>query len=220
MRAATFSIHPRSTAIALSILGLTTLAAHGQNPAASAPVRVEAQKAFIYKLTPSDRIRVEIYGEPDLSRNVRIDAQGRISLPLVDDVKVGGLTVDEAKKAIELAYREGLILRKPEVKISVEDYAPRLVTVNGQVRTPQQVSLPAESFFTVVDAIMRAGGPTDIAKLTAVTVKRTLPDGTVKVFTIDVEGIIRDKGRDRTRPGDTTLYLEPGDNIYVPERLI
>src|SRR3972149_2374043 len=106
MRAASFSFPPRYFAIAQLIFGLVSLPAHGQGTTTGAPARSEPQKTFIYKLTPSDRIRVEIYGEPDLSRNVRIDAQGKIRLPLVDDVKVGGLTVEDAKKIIETAYRE------------------------------------------------------------------------------------------------------------------
>lgn len=207
----------RSAALLMLGLAAHALCAQAQSEATSA--QPGQAKTFIYKLTSGDRIRVEVSGEPELARNVRIDAQGRISLSWIEDVKVAGLTVNEAKQAIEAAYREGLILRQPEAKISVEDYAPRLVTVNGQVRSPQQVSLPAETFLTAVDAIMRAGGPTDVAKLSAVTVKRTLPDGTVQTRTLDIESIIRDKGGDKTRPGDGAFHLEPGDIIYVPERL-
>jgi polysaccharide export outer membrane protein len=75
-----------------------------------------------------------------------------------------------------------------------------------------------ESTLTVYQAIIRAGGFTDVAKGSAVQVTRLLPDGTKKIFIVDVDSLIRGKGKARER--DDTLLLEPGDIIYVPERLI
>ena len=178
----------------------------------------EARRDFIYRLTTTDRLRIVIFGEPDLSTLSRIDARGNVNLYLVGDVHVAGLTINEAQQVIETAYRDGRYLRNPQVTVSVEDYAPRTVTVDGQVKSPGPISLPTESTLTVYQAIIRAGGFTDIAKGSAVTVTRILPGGTKKVFTIDVDGLI--KGRDRSRGTDDTLLLEPGDIIYVPERLI
>jgi len=177
-----------------------------------------AAKTFIYKLTPSDRIRIMVYGEPDLSAIARIDANGNVNLYLVGDVHVAGHTMNDAQKLVEAAYRDGRFLRNPKVTISVEDYAPRTVTVDGQVKNPGPISLPAEATLTVYQAIIRAGGFTDVAKGSAVSVTRVMPDGTKKVFTVDVDSLIR--GKDRNKTEDTTLQLEPGDIIYVPERLI
>jgi polysaccharide export outer membrane protein len=178
----------------------------------------DTQSSFIYKLTTADRLRVVLYGEPDLSTVTRIDARGNINLFLVGDVHVAGLTVGEAQKIIETAYRDGRFLRSPQATISVEDYAPRTVTVDGQVKSPGPLSLPVESTLTVYQAIIRAGGFTDVAKGSAVQVARILPDGTKKVFIVDVDSLIKGKGR--TREHDDSLLLEPGDIIYVPERLI
>jgi polysaccharide export outer membrane protein len=195
-----------------------------QTPAApaEAPAKVEnkgdTKSNFIYRLTNTDRLRIVVYGEPDLSAISRIDARGNVNLYLVGDVHVAGCTVNEAQKIVEAAYRDGRFLRAPQVTISVEDYAPRAVTVDGSVKNPGPVPLPTESTLTVYQAIIRAGGFTDIAKGTAVTVTRIMPDGTKKVFTIDVDSLIKGKGRAREQ--DDTLLLEPGDIIYVPERLI
>jgi polysaccharide export outer membrane protein len=185
---------------------------------AKAENKADTKSNFIYRLTNTDRLRIVVYGEPDLSVISRIDARGNVNLYLVGDVHVAGCTVSEAQKIIETTYREGRFLRAPQVTISVEDYAPRAVTVDGSVKNPGPVPLPTESTLTVYQAIIRAGGFTDIAKGTAVTVTRILPDGTKKVFTIDVDSLIKGKGRARER--DDTLLLEPGDIIYVPERLI
>ncbi|HUL52411.1 MAG TPA: polysaccharide biosynthesis/export family protein [Opitutaceae bacterium] len=205
-------------ALASSLFGAGTLA--GQTPPASAeaPGKADTKKNFIYRLTNTDRLRIVVFGEPDLATISRIDARGNVNLYLVGDVHVAGSTVNEAQKTIETAYRDGRFLRNPQVTISVEDYAPRTVTVDGQVKSPGPVSLPTESTLTVYQAIIRAGGFTDIAKGSAVTVTRLLPDGTKKVFTVDVDSLI--KGRDRAKTEDDSLLLEPGDIIYVPERLI
>ncbi len=212
-------------AAALVWLGLP-LGAGAADPAPSAETAAPAAATapadtaghFIYKLTPSDRIRIVVYDEPDLSTISRIDAKGNVNLYLVGDVHVAGVTVNEAQRIIETAYHDGRFLRSPKVTVSVEDYAARTVTVDGQVKNPGPISLPTESTLTVYQAIIRAGGFTDIAKGSAVTVTRLLPDGSKKVFTVDVDALI--KGKDRGKAADDTLLLEPGDIIYVPERLI
>jgi polysaccharide export outer membrane protein len=186
-------------------------------PAATPPAH-DTGKSFIYKLTNTDRLRVVVFGEPDLSTIARIDARGNVNLYLVGDVHVAGCTINEAQKIIEASYRDGRFLRSPQVTISVEDYAPRVVTVDGQVKSPGPVPLPTESTLTVYQAIIRAGGFTDIAKGSAVSVTRVLPDGTKKIFTMDIDSLI--KGKARAQGQDDTLLLEPGDIIYVPERLI
>ncbi|HTX66926.1 MAG TPA: polysaccharide biosynthesis/export family protein [Opitutaceae bacterium] len=204
-------------ALLLAWPGPTAAFAQAPGPAPAAPA-APAAKTFIYKLTPSDRIRIMVYGEPDLSTIARIDANGNVNLYLVGDVHVAGSTVNDAQRLVETAYHDGRFLRNPKVTISVEDYAPRTVTVDGQVKNPGPISLPAEATLTVYQAIIRAGGFTDVAKGSAVSVTRVMPDGTKKVFTVDVDSLI--KGKDRSKTEDTSLQLEPGDIIYVPERLI
>jgi polysaccharide export outer membrane protein len=200
------------------LFALVPAAAQTPPVRAEPPAKADTKQNFIYKLTNTDRLRIMVYGEPDLSTISRIDARGNVNLYLMGDVHVAGCTVNEAQKIIESAYREGRFLRNPQVTISVEDYAPRTVTVDGQVKNPGPISLPTESTLTVYQAIIRAGGFTDIAKGSAVNVSRVLPDGTKKVFTVDVDSLI--KGKDRNKVADDTLLLEPGDIIYVPERLI
>jgi polysaccharide biosynthesis/export protein len=175
-----------------------------------------AKRNYIHTLQLADLIRVSIFGEDDLNSIVRIDARGRVNLKLVGEVDLGGLTLTEAQRVVEEAYKDGRFLRNPQVTISVEEYAPREVTIQGAVVNPQRYVLPIESTYTVVELVSRAGGLRDIAKGTAVTVTRILPDGSKKVFTVDVESII--KGRRNARAEDN-LLLQPGDIVYVPESL-
>ncbi len=215
-----FSRILRSCVVAAVLTPAVVVAARAANPApATKPAdQADAPAQFIYKLSPSDRVRIVVFGEPDLSTIARIGANGNVNLYLIGDVHIGGATVNEAQKTIETAYHDGRYLRNPQVTVTVEEYAPRTVTVDGQVKNPGPVTLPAESSLTVYQAIIRAGGFTDVAKGSAVTVTRILPDGTKKVFVIDVERLIR--GKDRNKSDDDTLPLEPGDIIYVPEKLI
>lgn len=171
-----------------------------------------------YILTNTDRIRIAIFQEDDLSLIARIDSQGRINLPLVGEVAIAGLKVGDAQTAIENAYREGRFLRNPRVTISVEEYASREVSIQGQVRSPGRYPLPIESSMNIVELVTRAGGFTDTARGTAVRITRVMPDGTKRNFEVDVDSLIR--GRRGANVSDNSLVLEPGDIIFVPERFI
>ena len=176
------------------------------------------KKNYIHTLALADRIRVSVFQEEDLTTMTRIDARGRINLPLLGEVTVGGLTVVEAQAVIQNSYKTGRYLRNPQVTVNVEEYAPREVSIQGQIRNPGRYTLPIESTFTVVELVTKAGGISDIGKGSAVSVTRVLPDGSKKIFMIDVDNVI--KGRKDQKNDDNTLLLQPGDVVYVPERLI
>lgn len=176
------------------------------------------KKNYIHTLALADRIRVLVFQEEDLTSLTRIDARGRINLPLLGEVTVGGMTVVEAQTTIQNAYKEGRYLRNPQVTVNVEEYAPREVSIQGQIRNPGRYTLPIESTFTVVELVTKAGGITDIGKGSAVSITRVLPDGSKKIFAVDVDNVI--KGRKNEKNDDNTLLLQPGDVVYVPERLI
>lgn len=191
---------------------------------AAGPVVLRAQsdamkaekKNYIHTLVLADRLRIAVYQEDDLTTLARIDARGRVNLPLLGEISIGGMTIVEAQAAIENAYKDGRYLRNPQVTINVEEYATREVSIQGQIRNPGRFSLPPESTYTVVELVTKAGGITDIGKGTAVVITRIMPDGTKKVFTVDVDSII--KGKKDNKSED--FLLQAGDNVYVPERLI
>lgn len=177
----------------------------------------DAKKSYVHRLQLADRVRVAVYQEEDLTTLTRIDARGMINLPLIQEIQIGGLTIVEAQDAIQNAFREGRFLRSPQVTVSVEEYAPREVSISGQIRNPGRFPLPNESTYTIVELVTKAGGITDIGKGTAVTITRFLADGTKKVFSVNVDALI--KGAKDAKAEDNILLL-PGDNVYVPERLI
>lgn len=200
--------------IALAGCGLAALPAQTDN----AQQNADSRKALIYRIATNDRIRVGVFQEPDLNIISRVDINGTINLPLLGQIKVKNDTITEAEKIIADAYRDGRYLRDPQVTITVEEYAPREVSIQGQVRSPSRYTLPIEQTMTVLELVTKAGGFTDTAKGTAVTVTRINADGTKQVFTVDVASMI--KGKDKDKTDDGSLILLPGDIVYVPERII
>jgi polysaccharide export outer membrane protein len=174
---------------------------------------------FVYHLTITDRVRISIFQEEDLAEIVRIDARGNVNLKLVGDLHVAGLTANEAQQAIEQAYRDGRFLRNPQASVAIEDYAPREVTIQGQVKAPARYLLPIESTFSVLELVTKAGGLTDIAKGSSVVVTRITADGKKLTYIIDVDAAIRGK-KENGKAENSSLQLEPGDIVYVPERII
>jgi len=196
---------------------------------AAAPAPAQADKAAApgssgktqtYRIRTTDKLSIRIFQEDDLSTVCRVDAKGTVNLPLVGEVRVYGQTLSQAERTIEAAYKDGKYLRKPEVTLTVDEYAPREVSIQGQVKNPGRYELPVEATISVLDLVTKAGGFTDTAKGTAVRVTRMLPDGSTKVLSIDVESLINGKGNVKTNGEDSSLLLEPDDIVYVPEKII
>jgi polysaccharide export outer membrane protein len=182
--------------------------------------RPKENRAPAYTIRSTDKLSIRVFQEDDLTTISRVDSKGTVNLPLVGEVRVSGQTLSDAERTIEAAYRDGRFLRNPEVTVSVEEYAPREVSINGQVKNPGRFPLPVESTMTVLDLVTKAGGFTDTAEGTEVRVTRNLPDGTTKVITLDVESLIKGKGNAKSTQENSELRLEPDDIVYVPERII
>jgi polysaccharide export outer membrane protein len=206
------------TLIKSLLLAASAALAAGQALAAG-PADVSA-KTQTYSLRTTDRLRITVFQEDDLSTISRVDAKGTVNLPLVGEIKVNGESLSEAERTIEAAYRDGRFLRNPEVTISVEEYAPREVSIQGQVKNAGRYALPIESSMSVLDLVTKAGGFTDTAQGTAVKITRILPDGTTKVITLDVESLLKGKSDAKTNEENNSILLQPDDIVYVPERII
>lgn len=184
----------------------------------SAAPKVPARKAVPYRITVGDRISVAVLGEPGLAVGQRrVEATGTINLVLVNDVRVLGLTIAEAQDEIGRQYREQRFLRNPQVTVTIDEYAPRIVRISGKVNSPGQIHIPADTEMTIVELIFKANGLTETARASAVRVERTMPDGAKKQFTLDIEAAIKAKGRPT---GDGGFVMQPGDVVYVEERII
>lgn len=165
-----------------------------------------------YVLQPQDLVRVQIFQEPDLERELRISQEASIALPLIGNVDVRNKTVRQAEDAIRKLYDADFLVN-PQVNLTVLEYAPRNVHVVGAVNTPGIVVFPKEEGLTLLGAISRAGSFSRLANRKQITLKRKMANGTIETYRIDVDELMKGETAD-------TWPLEPGDVITVPERIL
>lgn len=182
--------------------------------APAAPVSAETKaENRDYRIVSNDQIRFHITGETDETLFQRVSSQGEISVPLLGAVKVAGLTLRETEVAMEKRYRDEGFYIDPQVILSFESYAPRTVSVLGQVNNPIQVEFSTErKQMGIVNAITRAGGFTRVARTDSVKVMRTV-DGKEATFTVNVAAYLNETAKDQQ------FMLLPDDIIFVPERV-
>lgn len=178
-------------------------------PAAQGPVvrTTSGPPVVDMSLGPADVFDVRVYGEAELSSTYRVAADGTIDFPLIGRVQVRGLT--PAQVADELTRRLLTYLKQPQVTVFVREVNSKKVTVYGQVRNPGAVSYVEA--MTISQAVSMVGGLTPMAARDRARVTRTsLKDGKAETVVVNLKDIAE---------GTTTFYLQPGDEIFVPERV-
>jgi len=182
-------------------------------PAGATAPQGSGPDARDYRIAPRDNLQFQIFEEPDSLLLQRVSSDGEIAVPLLGSVKISGMTLRQAESYIEEHYREGGFYLKPQVILSFESYAPRSVSVLGQVNNPNQIDFSIErGDIGILTAITRAGGFTRVAQTDAVKVIRTI-DGKETTFTVNVTAYLNDK--DATQQ----FKLMPDDIVFVPERV-
>jgi polysaccharide export outer membrane protein len=157
------------------------------------------------KLTPGFLLNIQVYGDPELSTQSRVDKEGNISMPFIGSVHVGDSTIAEAQTQIQDKLRSGEILTNPQVTVNVEQYAASNVTVLGEVQSPGRRQLLAPH--SLLDVIGMAGGETNLAG-NLVQIKHVNADGTTASQNYTYT---------RSSNGDTIRNVEvhPGDTVIV-----
>ena len=134
-------------------------------------------------------------------------------MPLLGTVKVAGLTLRQTETLMEKRYRDEGFFIAPQVILGFESYAPRTVSVLGQVNNPLLVEFTLErNQMGIVNAITRAGGFTRVARTDAVKVMRTV-DGKETSFTINVAAYLNETAK------ETQFKLLPEGSwltVYLP----
>ncbi|MDP0501740.1 MAG: polysaccharide biosynthesis/export family protein [Verrucomicrobiota bacterium JB022] len=183
-------------------------ALHGQTSAPSSDV---------YRLNQQDLLTITVYDNPDLTTSQRVDVQGRVQIPLLGRVEIGGLTVGDAENKIEQLFRDERYLRNPQVTVSIDEYTPKQISIFGEVRSPGQVSLPIENNrIPIVEALSRAGGFTGIADTGDVKITRTDEEGRRTTIRVDVQKFLKARNDVSNQDG---YFVYAGDIIVVPQRL-
>lgn len=154
---------------------------------------------------PFDQIAVEVFGLPELSRQVQVDASGHIAFPLAGNLEVAGQTPQDLETLIAERLRASYV-KNPQVSVSIVQTVSQLVTVGGQVRKPGMY--PVAGPMTLMRAIARAEGMTDNAKSDHVVLFRTV-EGRQLAILHDVRSI------ERGAYEDPAVY--PQDLVVVGE---
>jgi polysaccharide export outer membrane protein len=184
---------------ALLIAGLAGVAEAGDT---KQPVPGERD----YRLGPEDVIDVFVWKEPDLSTSVVIRPDGKISLPLANELQASGKTAGELQE--EIAERLRVYLTKPIVNVMVKQINSLKISVLGEVRKPDVYRI--KNRVTVLDAIAMAGGFTDLARPNRVIVLRNTASGPQRIK-INVKQTVADDG-------GFPFYLQAQDTVYVEGR--
>ncbi len=124
-----------------------------------------------YLIGPFDKLKIDVFGIEDLSKEVQIDASGRLSFPLIGVVEASGLTPGELGDEIE-SRLQGRYVRSPEVTVNLEETVSQVITVDGQVDRPGLY--PVVGRMTLMRAVATAGGTGEFAKLNDVVIFRTV----------------------------------------------
>lgn len=125
----------------------------------------------IHLLGPFDRVAIEVFGLPELSRQVQLDANGQIGLPLAGQIEAAGKTPQELEQLVTERLRSGYV-RDPRVTVSVLEMVSQVVTVDGEVRQPGLY--PVTGAMTLMRAIARAQGTSEFAQTSHVVLFRTV----------------------------------------------
>jgi polysaccharide export outer membrane protein len=158
-----------------------------------------------YKIGPMDLLRIDVWKEPDISRLVPVRPDGKISLPLLNDIQAAGLTAAELSGQIANKLKE--FITNPQVTVGVAEINSRRVYITGEVSHPG--SLPLLPNMTVLQALSSAGGFTQFAKLKGIYVLRTENGKKVK-YPFNYKDVVGG------RKEEQDIELKSGDIIVVP----
>lgn len=168
--------------------------------------------AVDYTLQPLDLLRIVVFQEPDLERQVRISQEYTVNLPLIGLIDLSGKSVRQAEEMIRARY-DADYLKNPQITITVLEYTPRTVQVVGAINQPGAIAFTPEQQMTIMEAIAKAGGQSRVADIRRVNLTRLTAEGKTETYTINLDDIM--KGRSTEK-----WPLLKGDVIFVPERIL
>jgi polysaccharide biosynthesis/export protein len=195
------------TFVAGVLLGSGVIApalAGAQAPVAASPERDPGRSTApdTYRIGPEDTLQITVWKNNDISRSVIVRPDGKISLPLVNDVQAAGLTPLELRT--ELTRKLAEYMPTPEVSVIVSDIKSFKVSVIGEVPRPGRFEL--KGWTTVLDILALAGGFTQYASRSRIVILQS--DGkTMKRIPFNYNKVAE---------GQENFYLRNGDIVLVP----
>jgi len=158
-----------------------------------------------HKIAPLDIINIDVVGEKDLTKELRVSSSGTITFPFLGSIEVKGKTPAEVEDLLKEKLGKDYLV-DPQVIVTVKEYRSRTVSVIGQVNKPGVIALPGEQKIGILEAIASAGDLTRSANKNRIEVSRK---GKTYKFTLD-------DLKKESNP-QKKFWLEPGDVIYIHE---
>jgi polysaccharide export outer membrane protein len=196
-------MRPKVTTTVLLLLSWALVA---QGDDISAGIAPTGSPTPDYRLGPEDVIDVFVWKEPDLSATVTIRPDGKISLPLANELEASGKTAAQLQG--EIIERLQQYVTQPVVNVMVKQINSLKISVLGEVRKPDVYKI--KNRVTVLDAIAMAGGFTDLARPTRVIVLRNSVSGPQRIKININQVVAEEHGK--------TFFLQPMDTVYVEGR--
>ena len=171
-----------------------------KKPAAQAPAPLDTE----YHVGPGDKLRIEVYKDPQLSQSVQVRPDGKITLPLLGDIEATDRTPIELRDSIAKSLKE--YITNPTVTVIVVEALASKVYVMGEVTHPGTMELHGPT--TILQALAMAGGFKEFANTKDVKVLRPKGGNGVETIRFNYKDVIN---------GDAKpFYLRSGDTVVVP----
>ena len=156
-----------------------------------------------YVIGPGDVLHISVWNEPQLTVTATVRPDGKITIPLLYEVTVSGMTPDGLQK--DFTEKLARYVHKPHVTVTVQEIHSRMVFITGEVQRPG--AYPLVSTMNVVQLVARSGGLTDFAKQKKIYVLRA--DKTTRID-VNYEKALKGQAPQQN------IDLAPGDTVVVP----
>ena len=161
-----------------------------------------------YRLQVGDEVSIKSYYDPQLNQEILVRTDGRVSLLLMGDVLVAGMTPAELDTIITNRYSK--VIDSPEVTVIVKKSAGLSVYLGGEVKSPSMQKLDGP--LTVLQSITLAGGVLPTANMNQVLLLRRQKNGNFNVYRMDLNKVLKNESAD--------VFLQRQDVVYVPKTAI
>lgn len=178
---------------------------HPKAPQANGAITAIPDDFAQARLAPGYLLTMTVYDMPEISGDLRVDNDGDVTVPMAGNLHVGGMTLPEARAAIEQSLVSAQILKNPKINLDITQYASSQVTVLGEVETPGRIPMLAPH--SLPDVLAMVGGETVTAGAT-VEIRHPV-NGQYELKTVDY-------ARSKNTPAAEDIVVHPGDTVTVP----
>jgi polysaccharide export outer membrane protein len=199
LQAQTATTLTTNTMPAQAVPAVASVDARSATSPLNSPTTVDAN----YRISPNDLMEFDVFGVPDMKRDVRVNASGEVSLPLIGQVPVAGLTAQAAARLIADRYKEKY-LHDPQVSLFIKEFTTQRVAIEGAVLRPGVYPMTGQ--LTLLRALALSGGFAPYADINKIVVYRHGAGGAREQFAYDLDKVRAGEEEDpNIRPDDVIV---------------